>query len=222
MHGTASSRTHLFTPTGAFEDSLFRAPQSPQQNRSSIVIDSSRKSSHLSPASSLYNRGRFHAGLLVPPVETRQVTRVPCLAEPRSAQIPVGADFLRRGAQVVPKIDDRWTSPEPVAVIDAVNHEARLEYERMRDHRIVLGVGVLLDIEILLNRSLGVRKEGPLGSDRCSKLLKSVVIVGRDRGDLSVRDRDLRIERGKFQMLLVFLWAVVAARERQDQWIVAL
>jgi hypothetical protein len=26
-------------------------------------------------------------------------------------------------------------------------------------------VGVLLDLEILLNRSLGVRKEGPLGSD---------------------------------------------------------
>jgi len=48
---------------------------------------------------------------------------------------------------------------------DALNHEARLEHERMRDHRIVLGVGVLLDVEILLNRSVGVRKQCPLGSD---------------------------------------------------------
>ena len=67
--------------------------------------------------------------------------------------------------QIAPKIGDRWTTPEPVAVIDAVNHEARLEHERMRDHRMVLGVSVLLDVEILLNRSVGVRKKCPLGSD---------------------------------------------------------
>jgi len=79
-------------------------------------------------------------------VETREVTRIPCLAESRSAQIPVWADFTRYGAQIVPKIDDRWTPPELVAVIDAVNHEARLDHERMRDHRIVLGVGALLDV----------------------------------------------------------------------------
>src|ERR1700720_1514434 len=112
-----------------------------------------------------YNRGIFHTGLLVPPVETREVTRIPCLAESRSTQIPVWADFARHVAQVVPKIDDRRTPPEPVAVVDAVDHEARLEHERMRDHRVMLGVGVLLDGEILLNRSGGVRKEGPYGSD---------------------------------------------------------
>src|SRR5206468_411616 len=112
-----------------------------------------------------YNGGVFHAVLLVPAVETREVTRIPCLAESRSTQIPVWADFLGHGAQVVPKIGDRRTAPEPVAVIDAVNHESRLEHERMRDHRIVLGVGVLLNVEILLNRSVGVRQECPLGSD---------------------------------------------------------
>jgi hypothetical protein len=35
----------------------------------------------------------------------------------------------------------------------------------MRHPRIVLGVGVLLDVEILLNLSLRVGEEGPLGSD---------------------------------------------------------
>src|SRR5580700_2917279 len=102
---------------------------------------------------------------LVPAVETREVTRIPCLAESRRAQIPVWADFARHGTQIMPKIDDRGTAPEPVAVIDAVNHEAGLEHERMRDHRIILGVGVLLDVEILLNGSVRVRKECPLGSD---------------------------------------------------------
>src|SRR5271156_91724 len=103
-----------------------------------------------------YYRSIFHTGLLVPSVETREVTRIPCLAESRNTQIPVWADFAGHHAQIVPKIDDRRTAPEPVAVIDAVNHEARLEYECVRDHRIVLGVGVLLDVEILLNGSVGV------------------------------------------------------------------
>ena len=100
------------------------------------------------------NRGRFRTLKFVPPVETREVTRIPGLAETGFAQIPVWADFTGHGAQIVPKIDDRRTSPEPVAVVDAVNHEARLEHERVRDHRIVLGVSVLLDVEILLNRSV--------------------------------------------------------------------
>src|SRR5579884_1882083 len=108
------------------------------------------------------NRGCLQRRMLVPSVETRVVTRIPCLAEPRGAQIPVWADFTRHGAQIMPKINHRWTTPKPVAVIDAVDDEARIEHERMRDHRIVLGVGVLLDVEILLNRSVRVRKEGPL------------------------------------------------------------
>ena len=39
------------------------------------------------------NRGRVRTGLLVPPVETREVTRFPCLAKSRSTQTPVWADF---------------------------------------------------------------------------------------------------------------------------------
>src|SRR5450631_2107254 len=138
-------------------------------------------------------------------METREVTRIPCLAKSRRTQIPIWTDFTRYGAQIAPKIDDRWTPPEPVAVIDAVDHESRLEHERMRDHRIVLGIGVLLDVEILLNRSVGVRKKGPLGSDGRTEFLKRVVVVGGNRSDLRVRHRDLRIKRGEFQMLLVLL-----------------
>ena len=49
-----------------------------------------------------------------------------------------------------------------------------------------------------------------------------MVVVGGNRNDLRVRHRDLRIERGKFQMLLVLLGAVVAAREREDERVITL
>ena len=49
-----------------------------------------------------------------------------------------------------------------------------------------------------------------------------MMVIGGDRGDLGVGHRDLGVERGEFQMLLVLLRAVVAARKRQDQRIIAL
>ena len=112
-----------------------------------------------------------------------------------------------------PKTSSRYTR---------LNHEPRLEHQRMRDHRIMLGVGVLLNVEILLNGSVGIRQEGPHGPDGGAEFLKRMVIVGRNRGDLSVRYRDLWIERGEFQMLLVLLWTIVAARKREDERIITL
>src|SRR3954463_16719141 len=64
------------------------------------------------------NRGRLLTGPLVPPVEGREIARVPRLAESRRAQIPVRANLARDGPQVVPEVDDRRTAPEPVAVVD--------------------------------------------------------------------------------------------------------
>src|ERR1700758_3899833 len=49
-----------------------------------------------------------------------------------------------------------------------------------------------------------------------------MVIVGGDGSDLSVRHRNLRVEGGEFQMLLVLLRAIVPARKREDQRIIAL
>ena len=57
----------------------------------------------------------------------------------------------------------------------------------------------------------GSGEEGPLSADRCPELLERVVRVGRDRGDLGVRHRDLRVERGELEVLLVLLRAVVTA-----------
>ena len=44
--------------------------------------------------------------ILVPAMKAREVARVPSLAEPRSPQIPVGADLARHGPQVVPEVGD--------------------------------------------------------------------------------------------------------------------
>ena len=93
---------------------------------------------------------------LVPSVEVRMIAGIPGLAQAGRAQIPVRADLLRHGAQIAAEIFDRRPAPEPVAVVDAVDDKARLEHERVRDHRIVLGIGVLLDVEVLLDRPLRV------------------------------------------------------------------
>ena len=68
----------------------------------------------------------------------------------------------------------------------------------------------------------GSDEEGPLGADRRPELLQLVVGVGRDRDDLGVGDRDLGVEGGELEVLLVLLRAVVAASEREDQRILAL
>ena len=48
------------------------------------------------------------------------------------------------------------------------------------------------------------------------------MVIGGDRDNLGVCHSDLRIERRKIQMLLMFFRAVVAARKRQDQGIATL
>ena len=150
------------------------------------------------------------------------VAGVPCFSEPRRIQVPVGTDLARHFAQIVPEVDDGWTTPEPVAVVDAVDDEAGLQDQRVRNHRIVLGICVLLNVEVFLNLSIRIGQEGPLGADRCAEFLKRVVIVGGDGDDLGVRHGDLWIEQGQFQMLLMFLGAIVAAGEGEDKWVIAL
>src|SRR6202008_4120812 len=51
---------------------------------------------------------------------------------------------------------------------------------------------------------------------------KCVMVVGGDGRDLGVRHSDFRVERGELQMLLVFLRAIVSARKREDQRVIAL
>ena len=155
-------------------------------------------------------------------MERRQLARIPSFAQSRSLEIPVRTDLARHGPQVMPEVDDGRPPPEPIAVIDAVNDESRFEHQSVRNHRIMFGVGVLRDIEILLNYSAGVGEERPLRADRCSELLDCVVVIGGDGHYLGVSDSDLGIKGSKIQMLLVLFRAVMAARERQYERVIAL
>src|SRR4051794_32249777 len=109
---------------------------------------------------------------LVPTVKGGAVPRVPALAQPWRGEVPVGAYLARHRAQVLTQVLEGGTPPEPVAVVDAVDDQAGLENERVGDHRVVLRVGVLLDVELLLRGAAGVRQEGPVGAERRAELFE--------------------------------------------------
>jgi hypothetical protein len=78
--------------------------------------------------------------------------------------------------------------------------------------RVVIRVGVLLDVEVLLHIASGIGEKRPLGADRGAELAGLDDVVGRDRDDLGVGDRDLGLEGCGFEVLLMVLRAEVAAR----------
>ena len=71
--------------------------------------------------------------------------------------VPVRTAFLQHGTQVLPKLFDGRSVKKPVAVVDLEYNETRFEDDDMRDHRIVLGVLILSDVEILLNLPVRTR-----------------------------------------------------------------
>ena len=67
------------------------------------------------------------------------------------SDVPIRSTFLRHVAQVLPKLFDGRTTEKPIAAVNLEYDESRFEDDDMRDHRIVLGVRVLDDVQILLN-----------------------------------------------------------------------
>jgi hypothetical protein len=101
------------------------------------------------------NRGIFHTGLLVPAVETREVTRIPCFAESRSTQIPV------------------WAKADGAAVILHVQGIAR-KAERVGEVIDDLGDVVESVCELFWVGPVTVAKAGVIGGDE-------VIAVGEAR-----------------------------------------
>src|SRR6202521_2177851 len=67
------------------------------------------------------------------------------------SDVPIRTALLQHGTQVLPKLFDGRSAKKPVAVVDLEYNETGLEDNCMGDHRIVLGVRILGDVEILLN-----------------------------------------------------------------------
>src|ERR1700674_1491575 len=70
-----------------------------------------------------------------------------------TGDVPVRTAFPQHSTQVLPKLFDGRPAKKPVTVVDLEYNQARFEHNDMRDHRIVLRVRVLGDVEILLNLS---------------------------------------------------------------------
>jgi len=79
-----------------------------------------------------------------------------------------------------------------------------------------VGVGVLLDVQVLLDVAAGIGQERPLRAHLIAELVGLQDVVGGDRDDLGVHHGDLRVVRGQLQVLLVILGAEAAAGEQQN------
>src|SRR5437773_385719 len=89
--------------------------------------------------------------LLVVGPKARAVAALPGLPETGSTQAPIGANLAGDLAQVLAQFLDRGAAPEPIPLVNPVDHEPRVEHQGMRHHRVVVGIRVLLDVEVLLD-----------------------------------------------------------------------
>jgi hypothetical protein len=89
---------------------------------------------------------------------------------PRSSElgrcdIPIRPAFLRNRTQILPEIFRRGAAKEPVTHVDFVDDETQFEQNRVRDHRVVIRIGLLRDIEVLLHNAPGVGEKRPVRID---------------------------------------------------------
>src|SRR5206468_3093167 len=81
---------------------------------------------------------------------------LPLFAQAGLAEVPIGPDLLEDRPEVPAKVLGRRPAPIPVAVVDLGDAKARSQDQGVRRHRVVVRVGVLGDVEILLDDALGV------------------------------------------------------------------
>src|SRR5467141_4235964 len=90
-------------------------------------------------------------GLAAIGIKAITLTLFPSGFQLRPSDVPVRTAFLQHSPQILPKLFNGRSAKKPVAVVDLEYNETRFEDDDMRDHRIVFGVRVLRDVEILLN-----------------------------------------------------------------------
>src|SRR2546425_12296401 len=103
--------------------------------------------------------------------ELRLLALIPGRSESRGAQVPVRPDLLRDRPEILAQLPHRRPSPKPVAVVDLEDAQTWLEYQRVGNHGIVVGVAVLLDVQVLLDHPAGVGQERPLRADAVPELI---------------------------------------------------
>src|SRR6266478_1847516 len=128
-----------------------------------VVTQNSTGLTRLHPASSVFHiQSAVRTSLLVLFTESLHVcfavrieellaALLPCSLEFGRCDVPVWTALPVNGTQVLAKIFRRGSTEEPVAHVNLVNDKTRLEHKRVRDHRIMVGIGILNDVEIFLD-----------------------------------------------------------------------
>src|SRR5712664_2777961 len=127
-------------------------------------------------------------------IEARLVALLPGSLQLRLTGVPVGPAALQDGAQVVAQLFDGGPAEEPVAHVDLVDAQARLEHERVRDHRVVVRVGVLGDVEVLLHLATWIGEEGPARADAGAELVRLGQAVSADGHQPAIPDLHLAMK----------------------------
>jgi hypothetical protein len=99
-----------------------------------------------------------------------------------------------------------------------VNDKTGLKHDHVRDHGIVSGVGVLGDVEILLDHPARVGQERPVGADSAAIFIGFSDIVGADRHQPAIADLELAMEFDKpFRLPAVFRTVAAAAEDENHR-----
>ena len=136
--------------------------------------------------------------------------------------VPVRPAFPADGTQVLAEFFHRGPSEEPVAIVDLVNDKAGLQHNHVRNHRIVDGVGVFGDVEILLNDAPRIGEKGPVSAYSAAIFVGLGDIVGADRDQPAIADLHLTMELQQTFGLTAIFWAEGAAAEHEHHGILSL
>src|SRR4051812_37017918 len=138
-------------------------------------------------------------------------------------RVVVELDALVDLLKVGPELVDRRAPPEPVANVDLLDLQARREDHRVRDAGVgMVRVGVLVDVEGLLDFEVDVGEEGPVRAGGDAHLERVVQVVGEHGDDFGEGHRTPPVELDHLLLLLALARAVLAAAEHEDQAVVAL
>src|ERR1700730_5834982 len=114
-------------------------------------------------------------------IEEFLATLLPRRFELRRCDVPVRPAFLGNGTQILAEVFHRRPPEEPIAYVYLVYDKAELEDDHVRDHWIVLGIGVLRDVEILLQDASRIGKKRPVCAGSGAKFIRLSDIVGANR-----------------------------------------
>src|SRR6266850_307326 len=122
--------------------------------------------------------------------------------------VPVRTALPQHSTQVLPKLFEGRSAKKPVTVVDLEYNQRWFEDDDIRDHRIVLGVRVLGDVEILLNFASRIGQKGPMSADAGSVLIRRKHVVGTDSDQARVTDFHLVVKLDQTLGLASLLRAV--------------